>query len=205
MTRSNLILCLALGALALGGRGRPNRPAGQVPTATVTETAAPAPSSQPASEPPKAQLKNGRHFGFVKRVDAKAPSLTFDLAYFLTGAEADKAAQEHGVIGPSEHIDFIVNDNPRLRTLPVHRGAGIRVLKGGSVTLKGAMLESLASSLPQSNGFWVKVEGGKVIDLEEQPCPGDSATSARTCKGVEASSDTATGAVPTLTDPLHTT
>lgn len=204
----------ALGALALGGCGRPNRSAaGQVATVTetvtVTETAAPAPSPRPASEPAKAQLEDGRHFGLVKRVDVKAPSLTFDLAYFLTGAEADKAAREHGVIGPSEHIDFlIVNDNPRLCTLPVHRGVGVRVLKGGSATLKGATLESLASSLPQSKASgsrWRAARSSTSRSSTRRSPVGRQRDERAHLKGVEASSEPRPGAVPTLTAPLHAT
>jgi hypothetical protein len=42
--------------------------------------------------------------------------MVFDLAYFLTGEEANQAAAERGLEVPVPNDYFIVNDDPRLRT-----------------------------------------------------------------------------------------
>jgi hypothetical protein len=141
------------------------------PTASpVTAT----PSAVP-SEPSTAALPDGRHFGYIKDVDPTSLTMMFDLAYFLTGTEADKAAQAHGALGPGqEHIEndyFIVNDNPMLRTLSIAAGAKVhRIGPSGPDATKDETLSELAGNLNLHDelGFWVKVQGGKVVDIEEQ-------------------------------------
>ena len=49
----------------------------------------------------------------------------FDLAYLLTGDEANEEAAERGEETPVPNDYFIVNDNPRLRRLPVAPGLQI--------------------------------------------------------------------------------
>jgi hypothetical protein len=59
-------------------------------------------------------------FAYLKHV--AEDELVADYAQFLTGEEADEAAVDAGFIEPGEHVPndyYIVNENPRLRTLPI--------------------------------------------------------------------------------------
>ena len=58
-----------------------------------------------AAEPeaPEPPLEDGRHFGYIHaaKLTDEPRELVFDLAYFLTGDEANKAAEERGFETPS--------------------------------------------------------------------------------------------------------
>ena len=78
-----------------------------------------------AAEPapfPGASLQDGRHFGYVRAVDVDAGTIEFDLAYFLSGKEANAAYHAAGGTGPVPNDHFVVNDNPMLRTLDARAG-----------------------------------------------------------------------------------
>ncbi|MEP6477643.1 MAG: hypothetical protein ABJC60_10255, partial [Actinomycetota bacterium] len=93
----------------------------------ATETPAPSPSFAPNGSPstasprpsPSPEIEDGKHFVFVKTATTGTPgTLRFDLAYLLTGEEANQAAQENGDEVPVPNDYYIVNDNPKLRTVP---------------------------------------------------------------------------------------
>lgn len=189
-----LAVLLAVGCSRQKTEEQPSAaPATETPTVSVstpvpTTGAEAAPSKVPTAiaaprpEPAGAVLADGRHFGFIKRVDTSAPSLVFDLAYYLTGPAADKAAQEAGVVGPGAEVEndyFIQNDNPRLRTLPVAREVEIEVLEqvGDPETSSKVSLDTFASYFRASgdphadSGHWVTMRDGKVRRVEQQYSP----------------------------------
>ena len=97
-------------------------------TSQVTETAfATTPETTTSATP---ELEDGRHFGYIKSVDlVPAPAtLTFDLAYLLTGDEANEEAARRGYPTPVDNDYLIVNDNPRLRTLALADDVELRLL-----------------------------------------------------------------------------
>ena len=47
-----------------------------------------------------APLEDGRHFGYVRSVDPNTGTIEFDLAYFLSGKDANDAYQAAGGTGP---------------------------------------------------------------------------------------------------------
>ncbi|MGH2589335.1 MAG: hypothetical protein ACRDGW_00890, partial [Actinomycetota bacterium] len=68
--------------------------------------------------PAEGELEDGRHFGFIRAVHPTERTIEFDLAYWLTGEEANQAYQEATRdTGPVPNDYFVVNDNPRLREL----------------------------------------------------------------------------------------
>ena len=76
-----------------------------------------------------AALEDGRHFGYIHSVDVEGRTVEFDLAYWLSGEEANQAYQEAtGDTGPVPNDHFVVNDNPRLRTLPLAQDLRLRLL-----------------------------------------------------------------------------
>ncbi len=105
--------------------------------------------------------------------------MRFDLAYFLTGTQGEQAAEDHG----DEFVNgyYIVNDNPRLRTLPLAEDVEVVYipttqcceLQPGDVD---AWLESINETNPTDYGgkdvpWWFTVEGGQITRIEQQYLP----------------------------------
>jgi hypothetical protein len=132
--------------------------------------------SQP-SPPVDAALEDGRHFGYVRSVDGDAGTIEFDLAYFLSGEEANAAYQAAGGTGPVPNDHFVVNDNPKLRTLPLAPDVRLRLLDwnhccetffdgdlalfGQAIAKQGDVTEGDLIYRGQSQ-WWITVENGFV-------------------------------------------
>jgi hypothetical protein len=130
-------------------------------------------------------LADGRYFGRLAAVgvDQNPPRLVIDVQRFLTGEEADRAAAQDGVIQPGEHIPndyYIVNDDPRWRTLPIDPGAQVSLTTYpfGDVDSPGVVtLERFGQIWDADRGsitlfpFWITVRDGTVVELEEQYLP----------------------------------
>jgi hypothetical protein len=155
------------------------------PTATGG-TPSPLPSATPLEEP-DAELVDGRHFGWVRAVDLEALSIEFDLASFLTGDEANEAAEERGDETPVPNDYYIVDDNPRLRTLGVGPTLEIVLFDWNRCcdeTIPAgldAFAEAIASDEPITvdgsllyggySPYWITIEGGVITRIEEQYLP----------------------------------
>jgi hypothetical protein len=143
-----------------------------------------------AAEPapfPGASLKDGRYFGYVRSVDADARTIEFDLAYFLSGKEADRAYQEAtGDTGPVPNDHFVVNDNPMLRTLTLAPDVRLRLLDwnhccetffDGELTLFAQAIREQADVTDGGmiyrgqSSWWITIENGVVTEIEEQYSP----------------------------------
>jgi hypothetical protein len=136
---------------------------------------------------PAATLEDGRHFGFVRSVDPAAGTMEFDLAYFLSGKEADQAYQE--ATGDTGHVPndhFVVNDNPMLRTLTLAPDVHLRLLDwnhccetffDGDLSLFAQAIEQQADVTDGDlvyrgqSQWWITVENGLVTQIEEQYSP----------------------------------
>jgi hypothetical protein len=134
-----------------------------------------------------ASLTDGRHFGYVRSVDTDARTIEFDLAYFLSGEEADQAYQE--ATGDTGHVPndhFVVNDNPMLRTLALAPDVRLRLLDwnhccetffDGDLSLFGqAILEQADVTdgdliYRGQSQWWITIENGVVTEIEEQYSP----------------------------------
>ncbi len=155
------------GGPSTGSEG-PDSSSSAEPTQTSTVEPTPAP-----------EIEDGRHFVFVKR--AKDGSVTFDLAYLLTGKDAAEAAQDAGQELPVPNDYFIVNDNPKLRTVPVADGAKIMIYDWSmccddytSITFD-EFAGYIASPTDDFHGtlspYWLRVQGGQIVKIEEQYLP----------------------------------
>jgi hypothetical protein len=143
-----------------------------------------------AAEPapfPGAPLEDGRHFGYLRSVDPDARTIEFDLAYFLSGKEADQAYQE--ATGDTGHVPndhFVVNDNPMLRTLALAPNVRLRLLDwnqccetffDGELSLFAQAIEQQADVTDGDliyrgqSQWWVTVRDGVVTQIEEQYAP----------------------------------
>jgi hypothetical protein len=182
-----VLALLSIGAGALIALSDDDQRAGTTsPTPSVTSTQAsetPEPSEMP--EPSRSEspiLEDGRHFVWVEeaaRLEDGSATVTFDLAYFLTGEEGEQAAADHDDEFANGY--YIVNDNPRLRTLPLADEVDVEYvptsqcceLQPGNVD---AWLESVLETNPNDYDgknvpWWLTVEGGEITRVEQQWVP----------------------------------
>jgi hypothetical protein len=155
------------------------------PAPVAAPAAAPAPSTPPPV--PEPVLADGRHPAFLTDIDVSGGTLQFDLVQFLTGEAAqayveDEYEEDGGEGEPPEfEYDFlIVNENSRLRTLPVDPGVEITVLRTPASAadphpIAFADLRAYLDEIPYgtadhlgSNVFWLTVRDGRVVAMEEQ-------------------------------------
>jgi hypothetical protein len=160
---------------ACGGDG------GSSPEATrTTEPTATLPSTKPATV---------EHFGYIRSVSTAGPTATlaFDEAEFLTGDEAQNAAEDDGVIAPGEPVpnDYYV-DNPD-KTTPVYPIATAAKITARRCPLcrhgkPGHLEDFLASFMKKGqtyadpyrgaeSQYWLTIENGEVVAIDEQYVP----------------------------------
>jgi hypothetical protein len=195
--RGWLAIVLSLGVLALatacsgdGGHRRGPATTAAAPTQAATTTTTPGgtPSDPGALESPTVEpiLADGRHPVYLTDLDPSRRTVTFDLIQFLTGAEAAKVwAKAHPDEPDGPPNDYlIINDNRRLRTLPIADTARVTVAtdaSGGIANVQITMAElpaHLARQRPESADgrlsyapYWLTVRGGQVTGIDEQFLP----------------------------------
>jgi hypothetical protein len=184
------MLSIGAGALiALSSDDERARTTSPTPSSTPTRTPEPSGSSEPSAsgtpEPSGSEspiLEDGRHFVYVKTVlllPDGPRKVRFDLAYFYTGTKAEAAAADHG----DEVVDgyYIVNDNPRLRTLRLADDVEVKYipdsncceLQPGNID---AWVEAILATNPTDYAgtnvpWWFTVEGGRITRIEQQYLP----------------------------------
>ena len=177
-------------AAQTGARGPTAEPSAQTGPTGITPatgaTGATATGATGATAP--AELEDGRHFGFIETVDAPGGSITFDLAYFFTGDEANEVAAERGDETPDPNDYYVVNDNPRLRDLALAPDVTISVFDWNRCCDEQVVVDitTFADVMAQPDGsvemdgqlyygvlspYWVTVEDGVVTEIEEQYLP----------------------------------
>jgi hypothetical protein len=125
-------------------------------------------------------LTDGRYFVLASRVlDGPPTTLEFDLAYLLTGAQAEQAAADHGDVLETDY--YIVNDSPLLRQLPVSALVQVRYVPAGTCCAiqeglfdpwAGAVNEELQTDYAGKDAYWqLTVRGGEIIRIAEQFFP----------------------------------
>ena len=154
-------------------------PSGAATRSTTATTIASAPS------PVEPVLDEGRDPAFLTRLDDADRTIEFDLIQFLTGDEAFVAFQEDHPDDPEGWANdyYIVNDNPRLRTLPVADDVEVTVVQTseGAYDAHTIAFEALpayvhAAPMPSDdrmwhNPFWLTVRDDMVVAIEEQFLP----------------------------------
>jgi hypothetical protein len=132
-----------------------------------------------------------REFGFIPKVDASAGTISFDRADWLTGAEANRAAEKDGVVAPGEGVPndyYIRNPDKRARVLPVdpavviqastpvtHLQVGNRPECESCTSFPVGLEDFFAAWTGEGRGasgkYWVTITGGRVVAIEEQYTP----------------------------------
>jgi hypothetical protein len=184
-----VLALLSIGAGALialsSSDERAQTPSPSAPTQTTEPSTSSAPSASATPEPSASQspvLEDGHHFVYVTTAIRRAGGSTrvrFDLAYFYTGAKAEKEATERGDQVTNGY--YIVNDNPRLRTLPVADDVDVEYipesncceLRPGNID---AWIEAVLATNPTDYAgtnvpWWFTVEGGQITKIEQQYLP----------------------------------
>ena len=130
-----------------------------------------------ASVSPAPELQDGRQFGLIKSVDLDASrgTIVFDPADQLTGAEANRAAAAHGDEVPVPNDVYKVNDDPTVHTLALSPDVEIRMIDWNNccdtVTADPGGFEASFRGSDSYWGFWVTLEHGFVVKIEEQYHP----------------------------------
>jgi hypothetical protein len=182
------LLSVGAGALiAVSDDDERAAPASPTPSPTPTQPSEPTESPEPSETPEPSVsgspvLDDGRHFVYVENASRRGNGsirVRFDLAYFYRGPRAEQEAAERGDEVVSGY--YIVNDNPRLRTLPVAEDVEVEYipaslcceLQPGAID---AWLEAVLETNPTDYGgtnvpWWFTVEGGEVTRIVQQYLP----------------------------------
>lgn len=147
----------------------------------------PADSDVPTAD---AALTDGDYFGYLTALDPAARTVSVDIAQWLSGPAADRAAQEDGLIEPGEHVpnDFYVrNQLKAVRVVPLADSVLVTVARCPQVCAQYAgTLAGLAASLDtvtqddaslaaayrgRYSQYWLAVRGGRVERIDEQYVP----------------------------------
>jgi hypothetical protein len=130
-------------------------------------------------------LEDGRHPAYLTSLDVGGHTIEFDLIQFLTGDQANAAYHEDHPDDPGgvPNDYYIVNDNPRLRTLPVAAGVAVSVVSTSesandphSITFEDLPGYLSGNPIPEEgrlwyNPFWLVVEDHTIVAIEEQYTP----------------------------------
>lgn len=161
-------------AAGCGGGGDENAAPPPAQTRTSTQSALPPPA---------------KHFGYIRSVSTagSAATLVFDEAQFLTGKQAQKAAEEDGAVPPGEAVPndyYIRNPDKTTQTL--------RIANDAEVTAKrcnlcrhgkpGELEPFLASFAKQGQTYadpyrgkdslyWLTIRNNEVVAIDEQYVP----------------------------------
>ncbi len=188
MTSLALVAILALGAGACASKQDSTGSLGSAPTPTVSGGTTATGGATTAPSSPAPILPDGRSAVYLTKMDVGKRTVTFDLIDFLTGDAAKKAWKkaypDDSDDGPPNDY-FIVNDNPKLRTLPAMDSLVLKVVdqdnQDGSANKAVDFADAPAyfkSIKPDTsdhriawNPFWITVKGGQIIKMEEQFLP----------------------------------
>lgn len=198
--RTGSLIGIVVGAVLLAGCG-PGEPAADSTSPAATPAVRPSPARSSVTGPPPATtrkpalpapavpqppvLGNGRYAVWLTGLDQRSGTVTFDVVQWLTGAAADAAFHREHPDAPDRHVPngyYIVNQNPRLRTLPVRPGVSLSVL----VPMHGAEQQRISfATFPDYlagdlephdnklwyNPFWLTIHNDRVDSVAEQYIP----------------------------------
>jgi hypothetical protein len=182
-----------------GGSGQAGAPspttaplARPAPKAAVLPTPAPpaeaarlghTPPAPPRPAPrPEPILHDGRHPVFLTDLDITGSTVQFDLVRYLTGDAARDYGEKHEYDpGFFQYDNYTINDNPRLRRLPVTSGLPVTVLRTMHsaidphpipfADLPGYVDDIDSPGHLGGSIFWLTVRNDSVVAMEEQYAP----------------------------------
>lgn len=124
-------------------------------------------------------LPDGKHFGALIAVgaDQEQPRLVIDIEQWFTDQAAFDAAEEDGVF--LDHPYYIRNESPRWRTIEIDPTATVSLIPFGDRTYPtvvnlsgfGELFSSYEGRLLRLSPYWITMDDGKVVAIEEQLIP----------------------------------
>jgi hypothetical protein len=151
----------------------------QAAGATTTSTSAPPAVTDPPAVPVEAtDLEDGRHPAFLTGLDVESHTVEVNVIQILTGQEAQAAYEaEYGPGGEIPYDEFIVDENPRLRTLTLAPDVQVTIVEDSANPIPFALSDLPArfagyteddDGVIWPNPFWLTVEGGVVTAIDEK-------------------------------------
>jgi len=150
---------------------------------TPSETATPSSSAEPTGEPD--QLGDGKYL--VRLTDIQGGEegplqLQYDLAYFLTGDEANQAAADRGLETPVPNDYLIVNDSHKLRLTPlagiysvryIPEGNCCQPVKANEAQFLEWMGQTNQTDFPpkDTSWWWIMIANGEVTQIKQLYLP----------------------------------
>ena len=131
----------------------------------------------------RTSLEDGRH---PVLIDVPGAPMVVDVIQWLTGEAANQAAIEDGVIEEGDSVPndyYIVNDNPMLRELAVARDVRVTLSTWDCQNIPTEKNVSFERFVDLFNGteectdnlrvnpYWLTIENGSVVAIEEQYRP----------------------------------
>jgi hypothetical protein len=173
-------LCVLLAAAACTGGSKSAGPTtstlapGATTSTTLNPSLATAPLISSTTVAETGDVPTGKSFGFITSFDT-ATTASFDLATYLTGKEADKAATDDGVITAGQHVEndyYIQNKNPKLRTIRFTPEVIVQTVDCGSGPCKlvRTNIDTLKKK-PTPIPVWINVFKTVVLTIDEQYRP----------------------------------
>jgi len=167
-----------------------NQPADQAPAAPAPGPSNGTDAGSGSGSEEAASLEDGRHPVYLTGIDTTAGTLEFDVVQWYSGDAAIEYVEAHEDEYPDlyEAIEetgalpyddlVIVNDNPRLRTLPVAPDTEAQVLQGPDHSYLPHTIDfaELPAHFEQQHlqvgefytVFWLTVQDGEIVAIEEQ-------------------------------------
>jgi hypothetical protein len=157
------------------------------PEPSASASASPEPTASPGTtEPGGDKLPDDTYF--VQLSDLQGgeegpPVIGYDLAYFLTGEQADQEAAARGMETPVPDGYFIVNDNHKLRMAPLADTFSVKYIpegSGASTPVKahaaqflGWLGGSVQTDFPSkdTSWWWITIADGEVTLVQQQFLP----------------------------------
>ena len=146
--------------------------------------------SSDASDPTTTQAAAGERFGYIRSVSTAGPTATlaFDEAEFLTGEEAQRAAEEDGRVPAGEGVPndyYVRNPDKSTETLRVAADAEItarrcHLCRDGKPGNVEDFLAAFMDPSPKTfadpyrgakSQYWLTIEDGTVVAIDEQYVP----------------------------------
>jgi hypothetical protein len=142
--------------------------------ATMSDSGARA-IGRPMSPRQRLILTNGRSPAYIRHVDVRNRTVTFDVIEFLTGPEKTKRWSTDNLrrTGWPDNDYVIKNDSPKLRIMPVVTTARIRTIDSGRSVqaTKPHTLSALAAYLDAQGSaalpYWLTAKNGRITAIGE--------------------------------------
>lgn len=133
------------------------------------------------------RLADGVYLGFLQPEGTAENQVAFDLAVWFSGPDANRAAAEDGETEIPVPNDFYIrNDSPKVFTVPVSRDLAVTSIwfeypddqdLEPDLISYGDLLAALAApaedrlAVLRFDPWWISIEDGKVVRLDEQYVP----------------------------------